>query len=145
MFFNVALWSSLIIFITGIVYKIIRFLGISILGDTEKHNLLERLKSALKGLILTLFCLKIFHVIWLFIRDGLFQLRLLRESKIRWLAHSLIFWGFMGLLIVHAMGKIIISPLTDSYYPTVNPYMFLRNLFMVLVLSGVIISVLRRR
>jgi heterodisulfide reductase subunit C len=78
------------------------------------------------------------------ILDGLFQVRLYRADRTRWLAHILIFWGFMPLLVFHAMDGIVTTKLFPGYESTLNPWLFLRNLFGLMTIVGLAIAVLRR-
>ncbi len=133
LFFKIALWISFSIFFTGIIYKFIRCLTID-------KDFFKKIASIAKEFILTLFSRKISLIIWIIIKDVFLQMKLFKESKIRWLAHILIFWGFMGLIIEHALGKLIFP----NYCSTLNPFIFLRDLFTALVISGLITSVLRR-
>ena len=79
------------------------------------------------------------------ILDGLFQIRLYRADRARWWAHLLIFWGFAPLLLFHALDGIVHQ---DVFFPgyesTLNPWLFLRNLFGLMVLAGLVMSVRRR-
>jgi len=52
----------------------------------------------------------------------------------------LIFWGMMGLIFLHALGPVLIP----SFTATLNPWLFLRNLFGVLLLAGAIMAMWRR-
>lgn len=56
----------------------------------------------------------------------------------------LIFTGFMMLLLMHAFDSFITSPLFKEYYSTVNPFLFLRDFFGIMVLSGLMIAIYRR-
>ena len=74
----------------------------------------------------------------------LLQGRVFKEDIVRWLAHMLIFYGFMLLLLMHALDSVITAAWFDDYYATVNPYFFLRDLFGAMVLIGVALAVFRR-
>ena len=56
----------------------------------------------------------------------------------------LIYAGFMLLLLMHAMEAIVSANLFEGYYSTVNPFMFLRDLFGFMVIIGVVLAMLRR-
>jgi heterodisulfide reductase subunit C len=58
--------------------------------------------------------------------------------------HMLIFWGFMLLVFMHALETFISEPLFADYYSTINPFMFLRDLFGFMVILGITIAVFRR-
>lgn len=76
--------------------------------------------------------------------DALLLRRTARTSLYRWIAHTLIFVGFMGLLIFHALDDIISYPLISGYESTLNPWQWLRNLFGIMVLAGTGLAVMRR-
>lgn len=67
-----------------------------------------------------------------------------KSGALRWTAHTLLFWGFMALLIFHAMDGVITAKLFSNYEPTLNPWQWLRNLFGLLAVVGVVICVERR-
>jgi len=78
-----------------------------------------------------------------------FQSPLLKTGFHRWLAHILIFYGFILLLLMHAFDQTITASIFPGYASTLNPFLFLRNLFGVFVLTGIAIflvdRLLRRR
>ena len=67
-----------------------------------------------------------------------------RTGVLRWVAHCLVFFGFMGLLLFHAMDDIITARLFPAYEPTLDPWQFLRNLFGLMTLIGLALMVYRR-
>ena len=140
MAFTVSLYASLTIFLLGLIYRIytwfFRKTGISPRDLTTS----KRASSAIKGIISVIFSAKIFKLLKAFLLDILFQKRILQESFLRWVMHMLIFWGFMLLLIMHALDSIFF-PGSNS---TLNPFFFLRDLFGLMVIIGVAIAVFRR-
>ncbi|MFH1241228.1 MAG: 4Fe-4S dicluster domain-containing protein [Pseudomonadota bacterium] len=80
----------------------------------------------------------------MFLLDVLLQIRVFRQDFLRWLMHICIYVGFILLLLMHALEKYISSNLFADYYSTVNPFMFLRDLFGLLVILGIAIAVYRR-
>jgi heterodisulfide reductase subunit C len=58
--------------------------------------------------------------------------------------HIFIYGGFMLLLLMHALDKTITVVIWKNYYSTVNPFMFLRDLFGAFVIVGVLIAIYRR-
>ena len=58
--------------------------------------------------------------------------------------HIFIFWGFTGLLIMHALDGLIILPLFPDYSPCLNPFLFLRNFFGFTALAGIFMAAWRR-
>ena len=77
--------------------------------------------------------------------DVLAQRRLWLRDPVRWAAHLLLFVGFTGLLFLHALGDVVTVRLAASYMPTVNPWLWLRDLLGVLVLVGFALGSVRRR
>ena len=142
--FDYLFYSALVIFLLGLIYKISTWFTrkIGILGKdiTTAH----RLKSAFSGIAGVLFSLKIIALAEAVVLDILLQRRLFKESVLRWLAHILIFYGFMLLLLMHALESVVSEALFSDYYATVNPFFFLRDFFGVMVLAGVILAAVRR-
>jgi heterodisulfide reductase subunit C/nitrate reductase gamma subunit len=91
-----------------------------------------------------LFGSQLLIVLKVLVIDVLLQARIFKEDVIRWLAHMLIFYGFMLLLLMHALDSFITAALFTDYYATVNPFFFLRDLFGAMVLAGVTIAIIRR-
>ncbi|GAU07762.1 4Fe-4S dicluster domain-containing protein [Desulfoplanes formicivorans] len=79
-----------------------------------------------------------------FLQDILLLGRTARTNPVRWVMHMLIFYGFMGLLLFHALDDQITLSLFDDYQPTLNPWQWLRNLFGLMVLAGVVLAGGRR-
>jgi len=98
----------------------------------------------MQSVLRTIFSSKILLIVKSLFVDLLFQKRIFDKSYLRWIAHSLIFFGFIMLLLMHAMDSIIMDRFFLDYQSTLNPYLFLRNLFGVLVLAGVAVAVFRR-
>lgn len=78
-----------------------------------------------------------------FLSNTLFQTKLLKASKLRWLAHFLVISGFTYLVVVHALDDLT-SGLFGGYQPGVNPFRFLRNLAGVSVAAGCFMFLIRR-
>jgi len=144
MFLSVSLYIALAIFGLSLIYKIFNWFRYKIgIGATEISTS-TRFISALKGILSTIFSAKILILLKIFVLDVLFQLRILREDLLRWIMHIFIYGGFMLLLLMHALDKYITVALFDKYYSTINPFMFLRDLFGALVIFGVAIAIYRR-
>jgi heterodisulfide reductase subunit C/nitrate reductase gamma subunit len=142
--FDYLLYISLTVFLLGLIYKISTwFTGkIGILGNNITTA--QRVRSAARGLIRTVFSLKIVALFEALVLDVLLQRRTLKESFSRWLAHMLIFYGFMLLLLMHGLHSVVTESIFNDYYPTLNPFLFLRDFFAAMVLAGVILAVIRR-
>jgi nitrate reductase gamma subunit len=146
MFFDITLYIALTIFGIGMLYKLYSWLHNRVGLASQDISTSRRILSAIKGCILTIFSIKIFVLIKAFILDVVLQLRLLKDGRgfYVWLMHMCIYGGFTFLLLMHGLDKVITSSLFVDYYPTVNPFLFLRNLFGVLVLIGLALAVIRR-
>ena len=142
--FDYLFYTSLAVFLLGLIYKIstwfTRKIGIVGKGITAT----QRLQSVAKGITGVIFSSKILALLEAVFLDVLLQRRVLRESVSRWLAHMLIFYGFMLLLLMHALESVVSEALFSEYYSTVNPFFFLRDFFGAMVLTGVILAAVRR-
>lgn len=116
--------------------------GIKHPEDTLSRS--DRIASAARGVFSTLFSGKIVHIISTFFTDVIFQKRLLAKNSMRWIAHTLIFTGFILLLFMHGLGTGVSDALFSDYYSTLQPYLSLRNIFGLMVLAGICIAVYRR-
>ncbi|MFH1673585.1 MAG: 4Fe-4S dicluster domain-containing protein [Pseudomonadota bacterium] len=144
MVFNALLYISLAIFILGLVYKISTWFSRKIGISAKDITTSERVFAAAKGILGVIFSSKILVLIKVFILDVLLQKRILKENLLRWLMHMLIYGGFMLLLLMHALDEVITVSLFSEYYSTLNPFLFLRDLFGVMVIAGLGIAVYRR-
>ena len=144
MFLKVSLYISLVIFLIALIYKVSTWFRYKIGIGAEEISTSTRFFSAIKGILSTLFSVKILTLLKVFVLDVLLQFRILREDFLRWVMHIFIYGGFMLLLLMHALDKTITIAIWKNYYSTINPFMFLRDLFGALVIVGVIIAIYRR-
>ncbi len=144
MFLKVSLYISLVIFLVGMVYKVSTWFRYKIGIGAEEISTSTRFFSALRGILSTIFSFKILTLLKVFVLDVLLQFRILREDFLRWIMHIFIYGGFMLLLLMHALDKTITVAIWKNYYSTVNPFMFLRDLFGAFVIVGVLIAIYRR-
>ncbi|MGD9041214.1 MAG: heterodisulfide reductase-related iron-sulfur binding cluster, partial [Desulfobacteraceae bacterium] len=144
MFFTATLYISLIIFGLGLIYKVSNWFRYSVGERAREITSRERVSATFKGIVLTLFSPKILTLLKVFVLDVLLQIRILRENPLRWVMHMCIYGGFVLLLLVHALDRFITAPLFPGYETTLNPFLFLRNLFFVMVIIGLGISLYRR-
>ena len=144
MFYDITLYLSLIIFGLGLIYKITTWFRRSIGINASKMTTFNRISAAIKGILGAVFSVKIGTLIKVFIVDVIFQLKILKEDFLRWLMHMLIYGGFMLLLLMHALDGIITTAIFPEYASTLNPFMFLRDLFGFLVIVGIGIAIYRR-
>ena len=144
MWFKVLLNISLIIFSVGLLYKIFSWFACNPAFKTTDTTLTMRLSAGFKGITKTVFSAKIFILLKIFIADIIFQSRTFKEDLWRWLMHILIYWGFMLLIMMHALDQMVMQRLFSDYVSTLNPYLFLRDFFGAMVLLGLGMAVYRR-
>ena len=144
MFFDSLLYGSLIIFTIGSVYKCYTWVSGQIIGPELPYSTGQRISQAIKGILGVIFSARIVDLIKVLILDVILQRRILKEDTLRWVMHMLIFVGFMLLLFIHAFESWISTNLFEDYASTAHPYLFLRNLFGLMVFSGVAIAIYRR-
>jgi heterodisulfide reductase subunit C/nitrate reductase gamma subunit len=144
MTFGALVLISLGVFLAGLIYKVstwfTRRIGIAAVDIPVSG----RVASAFRGILGVVFSPKIVTLLKVFILDVLLQRRILKEDVLRWTMHMLLYAAFMLLLLMHALEDIITSPLLISYYSTVNPYYFLRDLLGAMVIFGLGIAIYRR-
>ncbi len=142
--FDYLFYTSLIIFLLGLIYRCSTWFtkNIGIFGKNISTS--QRVLSAGKGIVGVLCSPKILTLLNALVLDVLLQRRILKEDFVRWLAHLLIFYGFMLLLLMHALESVISETIFSDYYSTVNPFLFLRDFFGAMVLTGIILTALRR-
>ncbi len=144
MLFTTLLYISLAIFFLGLIYRVTTWFSRCIGISAKNFTFSERVSAAAKGILSTIFSSKILTLIKVFVLDVILQRRILKEDFLRWLMHMFIYVGFMLLLLMHALEKFVSEPLFANYYSTVNPFMFLRDLFGFVVIVGVGIAIFRR-
>ena len=144
MFFTVSLYLALAIFGIGMVYKITTWFTRKVGFRAREYTALQRVGAFLRGMVGVLFSVRIFSLLRALVLDVLLQARVIKEDRLRWVMHFLIFSGFMMLFLMHAMEKHITMHFFPNYYSTLNPFFFLRDLFGLMVIAGVCIAVYRR-
>jgi len=144
MFYSISLYISLAIFIGGLIYKIATWLSYNISRDSRDIPTSKRFSSALKGILVTIFSAKILTLIKICVLDVLLQRKVLTEDTFRWVTHILIYGAFMLLVLMHALDTFITSAIVSNYSATLNPFLFLRDLFGALVIIGICMAIYRR-
>ncbi len=144
MFFSISLYLALAICASGLIYKIWSWLTVSVDQDDRKYPPGQRAAAAISGLLRTIFSPRLGGMLKALILDGLFQRRSLNHSGLAWMAHFLLFVGFTGLLLLHALGDIVTDSLFGNYEPTLDPWLWLRDLMGLMVIVGVGLIIYRR-
>ena len=138
------LYISLVIFLIGLFYRAFTWFSLKTTVDSKTIPTAKRATSALKGIIFTIFSVKILTLIKVSFLDIVLQRKVLREDPFRWSAHLLLYGGFMLLVLMHALDEFITSSLFANYSATINPFIFLRDLFGALVIIGMCMAAYRR-
>jgi heterodisulfide reductase subunit C/nitrate reductase gamma subunit len=144
MFYTVALYISLAIFSLGLIYKVSNWFRYSLGIDKKDTSAPARVFAAVKGITLTLFSPRVFTLLKVFVLDVLLQVKVLQQDFLKWAMHMCIYYGFTLLLLTHGLDKIVTSAFFPEYYSTINPFLFLRNFFGVLIIVGIAIALYRR-
>jgi heterodisulfide reductase subunit C/nitrate reductase gamma subunit len=151
MFFKTSLYIALILFGIGSGYKVMMWFRRSTGDPGETLSVGKRLAEAFKGVFSALFSVKILHLLKTWFLDVFIQKQIGREGFIRWLMHFCIAYGFIFLLLMHALDRFVSQKLSPgSYSPElsalnpINPFLFLRNLFGAMMLAGLAIAAYRR-
>ncbi|MBW1979205.1 MAG: hypothetical protein JRI79_14755 [Deltaproteobacteria bacterium] len=118
MFLSTSLYIALGIFALGLIYKVSSWFRYDFGPDSDKIKPLTRALAAARGIVLVLLSRKIITFLKVFLFEVLFQARSFRESPFCWLMHMFIFAGFVLLLLMHALDKLITSAVFVDYSPT---------------------------
>ncbi len=144
MIFNILLGLSVIVCLVGLTFRLSIWFSQDIRPSTSNLSVVNRINAAIKGVLGMIFSSRILLFLKSIFVDLLFQKRIFDKSILRWTAHTLIFVGFVLLFFMHALGSIVSESLFSDYQPTLNPFLFLRDFFGVMVLAGLGIAVFRR-
>jgi heterodisulfide reductase subunit C/nitrate reductase gamma subunit len=143
-FFNTAFYVALAIFLAGMAYRIYGWASREV-GEAAKGQAVGARAGAMLGSIFkTIFSPRIFKLIGCCFMNVCLLGRSFKQGYMRWIAHMFIFYGFMLLLILHALEGYFVEPFSEIYASTLNPWIFLRDFFGFLVIFGVILAVGRR-
>lgn len=144
MFFTISLYIALGIGALGLVYRILNWFLTQRVPGADKTSFGLRVFGTLRAIGQTVLSPRILLLPLVLVFDVFLQRRILKTSVWRWIAHMLIFSGFVLLTALHAMDELITDKLFPEYFSTLHPFFFLRNLFGVMVLLGVLLAAIRR-
>jgi len=144
MLFTVSLYISLAICIVGVVYRIRRWLTLEIGTEGTNRQDRKRIRAALTGIGRTLSGRRIFPLTKALVWEVFLQGTLFRANPWRWVFHICLFYGFVMLLLMHALDEILTARFLPDYVSTLSPFLFLRNLFGAAALGGILFFALRR-
>lgn len=142
--FNILLTLAVLICLVGLALRLYAWFSQGIQPPAPSISPSQRFGQAGKAIFSTLLSANLITLIKSTFTDLLYQQRVIQKSALRWAAHSLIFFGFILLLLMHAMESVISANLFSNYVSTLNPYLFLRNFFGLMVLAGIGLAVYRR-
>jgi len=147
MLYDIALWAALVLLGIGVIHRIDAWF-LRDVGLTDRNvTAAERFGAGLRGALSAVFSGRILKVLKVLVVDVLFQARILRDRKdpLAYSMHLLMFWGFMVLLLFHALGSIFGGWISSSgYVSTLNPFMFMRDLFGLMLAAGLLLAAVRR-
>ncbi|MBN2061682.1 MAG: 4Fe-4S dicluster domain-containing protein [Deltaproteobacteria bacterium] len=144
MVFRVLLYIAIAFFIFGLIYRINGWLTRSIGFFSDEITPSGRLSHFVKSSFRVIFSPRILTLLRVFLVDVIFQWKILKEDYVRWIMHMCIYMGFLMLLLMHALGEIVSASLFSDYYSTLNPFFFLRDLFGIITITGIVIAIFRR-
>lgn len=128
----------------GILYRIFTWFTLKTGPEAQSVPFIKRIIVPFKNFLRVLLSRRIFLFIKVLVLDVLFQARIFKNDPLRWVMHLCIFFGFVMLVLMHALDEIVTQKLFPDYASTLNPYFFLRNFFGIIVLAGAVIAVTRR-
>lgn len=144
MLYSITFNLALTVFILGTLYRVGRWFTVKVGPDAGQYPVRARVSRAIKSLFSVFFNRNILRLTSAFFFQVIFQGHILKKDPLRWLMHFSIFAGILLLVLFHALDDQITTNLFSDYYSTVNPYLFLRNLFGAMVLAGIAIAGGRR-
>jgi nitrate reductase gamma subunit len=145
--YDIAVWVALILFGIGVVHRVDAWLLRPVGTGDRTAGAGARLGAAARGVASTLFGPRILAVLRTLIVDVLLQWRVLGGGKapLGWVMHLCIFYGFLLLLVFHALGAYFGGWISDAgYVSTRMPFLALRNAAGLLLAAGLVLAVIRR-
>lgn len=145
MLFNLSLYLALAVLGCGLAWRLWTWLSRDVGSGDAAAGAGQRLGAFFSGLGRVLANpSRLGGLFGAFFLDVLGQRRILRESPWRWAAHLAIFWGFVLLVLFHALERHISESVFSEYYSTVNPYLVLRDILGLLIALGLVVFAWRR-
>ena len=144
MIFNITFSVAACICLMGIAWHMYLWFKRNTSPDTVQFKANERLRAALRSTFQVFFSGRIITIIKTLVWDIPMQIPLLKAGLFRWLGHMFLFYGFILLVLMHALDEVLTASFFPEYASTLNPFLFLRNFFGGLVLFGILIAVASR-
>ncbi len=143
MLFRISLYLAMAVCGCGLAYKATTWFRYCLDAEPE-HTPARRAAAFVKGCLAVVFGRRLIPLGRAVVLDVLLQVRIWREDRIRWLMHFCLMYGFLALLLLHALEDYTSENLFTDYYSTRGPFLLTRDLAFVLVMAGVILAVYRR-
>jgi heterodisulfide reductase subunit C/nitrate reductase gamma subunit len=138
-------YMSLAVCLAGILYRVFTwFHDRVIFPNAGAAATLKRMGVGFIGVFRTPAGGKIPGLVRSLVGKVLLQVHILKQHPLRWVMHIFICYGFLYLLLFHALDDIVTRTLFSGYEPTLHPFRFLRNLFGLILAAGLGIAVYRR-
>lgn len=134
--FQTALHASLALCALGLLWRVSAWFRLGIGDEARSLSCLQRAAAAGRGVAAALLSRRVSRLIGAFFLDTLLLRRLFAQEKLRWFGHLLIAAGFTLMVLMHALAPVVTAKLFDDYQPTLAPYLFLRDLFGVMIFAG---------
>jgi heterodisulfide reductase subunit C/nitrate reductase gamma subunit len=131
--------------LTGLLWRISRWFLNDLGPATDDLSTGRRLAATSRAFQDAVLSAQLFRLIGVFLWEVLLQGHLLRQDRLRWAMHMTLCYGFLLLVLLHALDDWTAPMLFADYYPTRNPFRWLRNLLAALVLFGVLGTMIRLR
>jgi len=143
-FLFACLYIALGICAIGVLLRIARWFAADIGPGAAVIPVWKRAAAAARGFLKTVFSLRFFLFFKVLVLDVLLQARIIKTDLSRWVMHMFIFFGFMLLLLMHALDELVTKKVFPEYYSTLDPFQLLRNVFGLMVIIGVAMAIYRR-
>jgi heterodisulfide reductase subunit C/nitrate reductase gamma subunit len=137
-------WIAFTLFVAGLGFVVSRWFIPFFMGILSPYGAGTRIAAVLKGCAYSFIPPRLFILIKTLVADIILLRPLFTVDKIRWATHQLIFFGFVLLILFHALASLVTISLFPGYQSTLNPFFIGREILGILVLAGVIMAVYRR-
>lgn len=142
--FQALLVASLVVCALGVAWRVAAWLRMRIGPDARGVTAWQRVRGVLATVAASLFGSRGLRVLGAFCLDALLLRRLFANAPWRALAHLFVVTGFTLLVLTHALAPLVTARLVPGYQPTLEPWLFVRNLLGAMVLGGLVVLVVAR-
>ena len=129
--------------LAGTAWRISRWFLSDIGSESDGLSTGQRLAATGRALPGALIHPGIWKKTRIFLWEIVLQGHLLQQDRPRWAIHMAMCYGVLLLVFLHALDDWTAPVFFADYYPTLNPFRWLRNFFAFLVLAGVLGTVIR--